>query len=80
MSQELLRELYSTSAIQVIDGECLNHSVSCFAVKITFRLRDCEIDVVDGSNRERGEHYHLCSLNIHTDETFAEFDITFYAT
>jgi hypothetical protein len=45
-----------------------------------FPLHDCEIDAIDGSNRERGEHYHLRSLNMHTDETFAEFDITFYAT
>jgi hypothetical protein len=45
-----------------------------------FRLHDCEIDAIDGSNRERGEHYLLRSLNKHTDETSAEFDITFYAT
>ena len=45
-----------------------------------FRLHDCEIDAIDGSSRERGEHYQLRSLNKYSDETFAEFDITFYAT
>jgi len=60
-------------------GNVFNHSVSCFVVEIMFRLGDCEIDAVDGSNRERGEHYRLRSLNIRADRTFAEFDITFYA-
>lgn len=60
-------------------GNVFKHFASCFVVKRMFRLHDCEIEAIDGSKRERGEHYHLRSINIHTDETSAEFDITFYA-